>query len=207
MKYQEINFPVEFHGDDFIGNHINRFDKPTARNYFKWYISIKNERILILEQAVNSTQGFEAWNADLSIESLKKLQMWFDKVVEKRAVTDEEKKRHMSQFTEKWQKVIEPLEWVVTDKTRSICHDVGIYFAEILIKNNPHLSWGQNLTAKTFVYLNEPCVIAEGFSFSPYNIAHVCALKSLEGKNNNWEELYEYWDKWAKGTVKEDLKN
>ena len=90
MKYKKINIPNEFAGNFFSGDYINNFDRETAKQYFRWYMSVKNERIVELERAVQTTKGYENWKADLSIESLDKLQKWFENVVDKRSVTEYE---------------------------------------------------------------------------------------------------------------------
>lgn len=199
MKYNHIKIPKEFSGNPLAGSYINALDKKTAQKYFQWYMSIKDERIKVLEEAVKSTEGFENWLADFTKRSVIDLQSWFEKVVEKRSTTEEEKKLFMLQYDGTvWEKIIKPPEWVVTDQTRSLDHDVGIYFSEVLLKGNPNLSWGQDLTSKRSPYLNYPLVRGYHFSFNGHGIIHGSALKILEGKSINWEELYERWDKFAK---------
>jgi hypothetical protein len=129
-------------------------------------------------------------------------------VVEKRPTTDEEKKAYMSQFSGVWEVIEDPIEWIETAQTESLCHDVGIYFAEMLIKHNPHLKWGQDLKAKTSVDFNWPIVTdSKRFEFNPFTIAHVSALKALDGEKNDWEELFKFWDRWAKENMSEERKN
>jgi len=199
MKYKKINIPNEFAGNFFSGDYINNFDRETAKQYFRWYMSVKNERIVELERAVQTTKGYENWKADLSIESLDKLQKWFENVVDKRSVTEDEKKQYMSQFSGVWEVIEDPIEWTITEETKSLCHDVGIYFAEMLIKMNPHLHWGQDVKSKRSVDFNYPIVISgKKFQFNSFTIAHVSALKALKGKQNDWQNLYKYWDDWAK---------
>lgn len=199
MKYIPINIPKEFSGNPIAGDYFRTWDSNTAKKYFQWFMSAKDERIKILEEAVQSTPGFEHWKADFSKESLYALQPWFESVVEKRALTEEEKKLFMRQYNGTiWAKTTNPPEWVVTDLTRSIEHDVGIYFSEVLIKHNPNLSWGQNLTAKRSPDFNRPVVQGQNFSVYGHSIAHGRALTTLKGEQKDWKELYEIWDNHAK---------
>jgi hypothetical protein len=206
MNYKLIDIPEEFRGTLISGDYINQFDRETAKRYFQWYMSIKNERIITLEKAVQTTKRFEAWKADLSIKSLIELQYWFEKVVEKRPTTEEEKKAYMSQFSDVYEIIEDPIEWTLRDETESLCHDVGIYFAEMLMKNNPHLIWRQDIKSKS-VDRNWPIVSANKFTFNPYTIASVSALKILDGEQINLEELFTFWDNWAKKCMTEEKKN
>jgi len=208
VNYAVINIPREFKGDDIIGDYINKFDKGTAIKYFQWYMSIKNERIIVLEKAIKSTHEFSQWNANLSVESLGRLQMWFERNVEKKPATENEKRKFMAQFSGVWEIVMNPLEWVLTKQTESLCHDIGIYFAEVLMKHNNNLHWGQDLTHKRSPNFNYPQLLGgKNFEFNPYKIAHVSALKALDGEKNDWLKLFNFWDSWAKQNIEIENKN
>lgn len=189
MKYTYFDIPGQFVGS------ISHFDRKRAREYFKWFISVKDERLKILERAVQTTKNFESWEADFSVFSLTPLQKWFESVVEKRSTTEREKETQKKIYTgtkfEQYFKETGPTQWTLSEITESICHDVGIYFAEVLIKNNQGLKWGQDVRTKTSINRHYPVV--QGFvgaDFNPQMALRNFALNYLGDKKLNWSEIY-----------------
>ena len=129
MKYTYFDKPKEFLGS------VLEFDKHKAQQYFQWFLFIKDKRIKVLEEAVQSSKGFEEWTANYSVNSLKCLQKWFESVVEKRDTTEVEKNTEIkaykgTQFEESFMDD-GPAEWTITDLTESICQDVALFPIQI----------------------------------------------------------------------------
>lgn len=188
MIYKYFEIPDKFCID------LKQANKKIGAEYFEWFMSIKDKRINILEEAVKSTEGFEFWLADLSIDSLYVLQNWFEIVVEKRPTTEDEKKAEIRLFAgSKLEEYFENrgfTQWTLSEITESICLDVGIYFGEVLVKNNPGLKWGQNITRKNEFHNNYPAVLSSiGPDFYPDSI-RTSALKVIEGIQIDWQEFY-----------------
>lgn len=188
MNYLYCDIPDQFAGS------IQHFDRPKARAYYKWFMSVKDERVKILETAVRTSGSFENWKADYSITSLTLLQKWLESVIEKRPFTQRESeilsKRFIGTMLETEADTDELPPWTLTEITESICHDVGIYFAEVLLRNNPSLKWGQNVRSKLYIDRNYPIVQGfRGMDFNP-RIMREHALDYVNGDSIDLHKAY-----------------
>lgn len=188
MIYKYFDIPNEF------CINLAQANKKLGAKYFEWFLSVKDERIKILEEAVQTTSGFEGWKADFSINSLLSLQRWFESVVERRSTTNKEKEAEIKLFSgTKLEEYFEKkgyTQWTLSENTESISQDVGIYFGEVLINNNAGLKWGQNITRKNEYHNNYPAVLSSfGPDFYPDSI-RTFALKVLDGEKIDWKKFY-----------------
>lgn len=134
------------------------FTKEEAKQYMLWFLSIKRERIEILEKSVQNI--FPEWRADYTEFSLINLYVWFGKQVAYKLISKEEKSEIENQIikTPLFVNVIPIPESTFTDETVSICFDVGCYFGETLIFNDKEIKWLQKLNSLNYIYYGQPLV-------------------------------------------------
>ncbi len=128
-------------------------------------------------------------------ESLIDVWQWFEDKIEMEPRPQEEIEAEIKARPD-WMK-----EYVATKdftiKTRSIAYDISIYFAEVMIANNPKLYWGVETKPKSLHGVNWSRLMGLGksglISAWPFNLIDVCMRKSLKEKNPNY--LYELYKK------------
>ena len=142
--------------------------KEEVKEYFKWFISIKNERLQILEKSVQEI--YPEWKLDYTKNSLVDLYLWFKTKVAYRKMTDWEKmeiKKQISQ-TPLLTDVISLPELTLSDEAVSICFDVGVYLGDTLIHQNSEIKWVTKLNSAKYIYYGQP-LIAKSMSKVPLN--------------------------------------
>jgi hypothetical protein len=152
----------------FANKSFFEFTRDEAKQYLQWFLSIRDERISILESQVK--QSYLKWNADYTKGALIDLYNWFKKQVSYRKMTDEEKEQIRNQVsrTPLLVGVIPTPGVTFTDETVSICFDVGLYFGETLIANIQSLKWMQKISSTNFIYYAQP-LLAKTKSKVPVN--------------------------------------
>ncbi len=185
---------------------FNSMSKEELKGYYKWYLNIIPERMKILERAVKSTKGYEDWKADYSPDSLIKLGQWFYENVETRKLTEEEIKAVYDNSPE-WFREVEIEDWELTRKTISLSIDIGMYLANVFIKNHPQVKWYHCIRcSKNNIDYGKP--VLKGFgkvSFEPTNMSLVQAYSIVRGKKKG-EGLRRIYDIWSKD-IKEEMKD
>jgi hypothetical protein len=151
---------------------IRELPKKELKEYFKWFLEVIPGRTAELGKAVQETPGFEAWEPDLTPESLEPLGKWFEGQVERRPRTPEE----IEKIEQKIKAGLgsKPMPIVVSDKeltyrTLSLAMDVGMYFCQVLQKNVPGLRWEQPLGSKNFIDYGQPVLMGFKSSLAPFN--------------------------------------
>jgi hypothetical protein len=167
--YSLVKIPV------FAEKDIYSFSKAEAKEYYKWFVGIKNHRLQILEATVQEI--YPNWKLDYERNSLIILYEWFGKRVSYRNMTDKEKIQVKEQIskTPLFVDVIDIPETTFSDETVSICFDIGIYFGETLINNIPGAEWIQKINSANFIDYAQP-LIATKISKVPVN-----PRRSMEG--------------------------
>jgi hypothetical protein len=197
---------------------FRKFSKKDCQAYKEWFFEIMPKRIEGLISAVHATPGFEHWNADYSPNSLDVLGEWFAQVAANREKSKEElevakydvaafqlsvtKKTWTQEELETTKQQLEFLNFVgyeswlkpvLTERTKSIAFDVGLYLSQVFLKQYPQLTWSQNTTAKKDANYGQPVLM--GFGKVPCNcmwkmevLAYSLADKSKTGKR--LRELY-----------------
>lgn len=152
----------------FANKDIYTFSKEEAKEYFKWFTSIKSERLQILESKVQ--EMYPEWKLDFTRNSLINLYEWFGKKVMYRNMNDEEKEEIKKQIskTPLLVGVIEIPETTFTDETVSICFDIGVYFGDALIFNVLGAKWIQKINSTSYIDYAQP-IIATKVSKVPFN--------------------------------------
>ncbi len=185
--YPIIKLPIKY---SYLNPAIlSENSKETWAAYKKWFLNIKDERIIELALEIQRTSDYSGWSADHTIESIASLSAWFPKVIGSRRPTSAEKAwilqnvphgpgRNMS------------LKYQLNEKTLSLCFDVGIYIGETVIKHNPTLKWkqlqGQHLWAGMLAITGElrhdPSFKPQkNFPREPFSMVRAVAIQIIEG--------------------------
>ena len=181
----------------FANKDFYDFTKKEAKEYLHWFLSIKDERIFILESWVKYV--YPNWNASYTKESLIVLYEWFRKQVSYRPMTLDEKNRLEDQIniTPLFIGIIPIPQTTFTDETVSICFDIGIYLGEMLINNLSGLQWFQKLTSKNYIDYAQPLIGKKESSVpvNPRRIVESVAQRIIENdpKQISFEKLYDDW--------------
>jgi hypothetical protein len=165
------------------------------RRYFRWFVNNISARVAVLEAAVRSTPGFEAWRADDTRKSFELLGVWFASRIEVRRKTAEElidERRRMGKF---WHPDQPHSDVVVTDQVMCIAHDIGMYFGRSL-GTQLELPWSQDW-APTSVSYGDPILRGRRsrMSLSPAHILAVHAQKLAKGTDDarRLASLFDIW--------------
>jgi len=162
----------------FANKDIYTFSKEEAKEYYKWFTSIKRERSQILESEVQEI--YPEWKLDYTRNSLINLYEWFRKKVMYRNMNKEEKEELKEQIskTPLLVGVIEIPETTFTAETVSICFDIGVYFGDALIFNVLDAKWIQKINSTNYIDYAQP-LIATKVSKVPFNPRRV--IESMAG--------------------------
>jgi len=170
-------------------------DTKEAQAYYDWFLESIPVRISVLEKAIQTTEGYQDKDLNLTPESLKWLGCWFSDQVEVRKRTEHEMKTIYDEAPE-WFKQVEIDDWELTERTFSLAFDIGMYFGNVLLKNNPKLQWTMVTKPKKYTHVKQP--IIEGLSnmkLNPVAIMITCAYSFIR-KNDGPNLLSELYDNW-----------
>lgn len=189
MKYPLITIPKELDKSFFEMNQIE------AQKYLDWVLSIKEERLDILNKAIRESNNKE-WKFDFSSNSLTPLFDWFRSVIHLRNMTRNEIRIEEEKIKGLLRGYVDIGVKTFTDETISICFDVSMYFGEVLRKEKG-LNWAFVLKPKRYVEYAQPILIKEGINtkLNPRRIIENLARGIL---NDEFEEdelikLYNIW--------------
>lgn len=190
--YPLINVEQPFASKDFFS-----FTKEEAKEYLKWFLKIKNERLQILESQVQ--QLFPEWKLDYTKDSFEKLYEWFSKTVAYRPMTENEKEevKRQIEITPLLVDVVPIPEKTFTNETVSICFDIGMYFGEALIFNVSSVKWVQKITSTSYIDYAQPLIANQKSKvpINPRRIAESLAQQILDKdiKKTTFAELLDKW--------------
>ncbi|MGN6196508.1 MAG: hypothetical protein ACTHOB_16330 [Ginsengibacter sp.] len=175
------------------------FTKDEAKEYLQWFLSIKDERLIVLEFYVK--KAYPEWQANYSEESLIDLYKWFEKQVAYRKVIEEEKKEIENQIskTPLFTGIIPIPQFTFTDETVSVCFDSAIYIGEVLINKLPKVKWLQKLNSKNYIDYAQPLIGEKGgkVPVNPRRVVESIARRILDKDEEqiSFEIVYEKWFK------------
>ena len=151
------------------------FTKTEAKEYLQWFLTIRSDRLKILEAHVQ--QAHPDWKLDYSKTSFDKLYHWFKDQIAYRPMNEKEKEEVKKQLstTPLLAEVIPIPQNTFTDQTVTVCFDVGVYLGDALIFNIPELTWLQKLRSTNYIDYAQP-LIAKKESKVPLN-----PRRALEG--------------------------
>lgn len=184
MSYRIIQHPFTLK--------LREMSNSDLKQYFKWFLGVIPERVSELTNTVNSSPGYENWQANQMPDSLNVLGEWFATQINVHQRSHEDIQRIKSHF----QYPIEIPNEVLTEKTYSIAIDVGIYLSQVLLKVYPMIKWEQQLDNKRFADYGQPVLV--GLTLLPLNplrititLANGLAIKKQTG--SRLKELFDYW--------------
>ena len=188
MKYEIIQPPFTLR--------FRTMSREEANDYFDWFMEQIPLRIKILEEAVQSTVGYEDWRADYTPESLERLGQWFYEHVETRKRTEREKETIYSRAPE-WFRGVEIEDWELTDRTFSLAMDIGMYLSRVLQKNLPGLRWEMVTKPKNDADFQQPVLAGTGrLVLNPIWVLVTYAY-GVARHSKGPERLREIYDIWA----------
>ncbi|MEI6811104.1 MAG: hypothetical protein WCK60_03605 [Candidatus Nomurabacteria bacterium] len=178
----------------FAQKDIYTFSKEEAKEYYKWFISIKSERLQILVREVQKM--YPKWELDYTRNSLIKLYEWFERKVMYRNMNEEEKEQIKNQIakTPLLVGVIDIPETTFTDETVSICFDISVYLGDALIFNVNGTKWTQKINSTNNIDYAQPLIVSR--SGSPFNSRRVTESMagSILDKRENLFSFSELFD-------------
>ncbi len=164
------------------------------RAYREWFHENASQRIAELSQAVASSPGFSAWDADETPDSLVPLGEWFLSQVESRKRSGDELER----LTEKLSMPIDVPDEELTNRSFSIAMDVGIYFGRVVVRNVPGTSWTSLSKGRGLVDYGQPVVTGRGpVSLNPVRVA-VSLAYAYAAKEQGGIRLRQLYDVWSR---------
>ena len=153
--------------------------------YRIWFHQVRAGRIAELTRAVKSTAGYERWEPDATPASLDVLGSWLEGQVETRRKTAEE----VEGIRAKLRFPIDIPEDQLTDRTFSLAMDIGMYFAEVILKNVPGTRWDQPLKGRNVADYGQPVIM--GLGMVPLNPVSVVLTTAYRVSDNERARLRE----------------
>ncbi len=172
--------------------HFATMDENELRGYYQWFMRVMPTRIEELARAVGDTPGFEMWLPDCSVSSLGPLGLWFTTQVDTRERTPEE----IAAMNPTPQFPVEVPTYELTNRTYSLCLDMGMYFGRVMMEHHPSLRWTQLLKPKNAAYFGQPVIV--DFRGGPMNPVWLCitfATRIARGEPDaaRLTSLYNIW--------------
>jgi hypothetical protein len=157
-----------------------QMNRKETQQYFDWFLLHIPTRIEQLKQVVRR-EGIEI-NQDYTEEALFQLGTWFDYHVKKRSLTSKELEQITSK-TPTWFHNSMPRD-VITEKTISMCIDLGIYFGETLRHTHSSLHWDIVHKPKSDADYHQPILLPfrNRMQLNPVRILTVIANKVAGGE-------------------------
>ena len=165
--------------------------KPEIKEYYRWVLENIPTRVCLLEEFINTYYGYENWKADYSIDSLNLLRKWFNFQVEFREMTEQE----IAQIKSTLLFEISFDTELPTNRALSIAYDIGMYYGNLLIKNNPTLNWNIYFGSKKSVDYGHPQIFGFGkITFNPIRMLNTQLYILKDEPNDNCLiDLYNIW--------------
>jgi hypothetical protein len=133
------------------------------------------------------------WERTRTPQSLELLGHWFAQEVTIALRSDKEIAYEQSKLAIP----VEVSSTRLSDRTLSICVDVGMYFSQVILKNVPGTAWSQDL-AKSSMDYGQPVITGFGkVRLNPVRVILVRASKAARGLLNEAASLRELYDLWA----------
>ncbi len=190
MEYGQFFLPPKE-----LGIEGNRYDRPPemVKKYFEWYIKEIPNRMKIFQEYLDSNNANVV--LDYSEESLSKLWSYMVDITEYREIREDELKEYYPEgfYTDEERQELKKEAKTITTKTQLIALDVGAYFGEVLIRNNPTLRWDYFTKPNNHMDANTPVIVMfTDATMDPTNIVRNCLWRN---NKNRLMEVYYIWKK------------
>lgn len=176
---------------------LNRVDIPKAElwEFFQRFTGALAERTTILTALIHTDEAFASWVPDKPPGSLETLGGWFMANVHTRPRTETEV--FVEKSKSRFDFLVPPV--TLTDRTFSLAADIGMYFAQVLMRLHPDLRWTLPLGSKTFADYGQPVLhgFRNGPTPKPLGVASTVAWRTSTGKGYPYElrEALAVWSK------------
>lgn len=160
--------------------------------YATWFHESVPGRIEELTKAVTSTVGYDLWEPNMNPKSLEELSHWFESEVAtcRRSRAELEETRARMTFP------IDIPDKKLTNRTLSLAMDIGMYFAQVVLKNLPGTRWDQPLGNRRLADYGQPVIM--GFGAVSLNPVRVTVTNAYKAANNEKVDLRGLYDTWAR---------
>lgn len=158
--------------------------------YATWFHDSARGRIAELT-TVRSTSGYASWEPNATPESLEELGRWFEGQVETR-------KKDTEEIIEDRAKLTFPIDSdeELTNRSFSLAMDIGMYFAQVVLKNLAGTQWDQLLGNKRLADYGQPVIV--GFGTVPLNPVRVIVTTAYAISRKKPAQLRSLYDTWAR---------
>jgi hypothetical protein len=175
---------------------FREMSKKELRAYFKWFQEITPERIAEFASAVKSSPPFENWQPDFTPRSLDALGKWFATQIETRPRTREE----IAEFDAQAPYPIDRSAVELTNRTFSLAMDIGMYLAQVFLRNHPSVKMDQPFGSKRYIDYGQPVLVGFHGGKVPFNPVGLVVTLAYGLRNNTrtGEGLREIYDIWSK---------
>lgn len=174
-----------------VGFDFESMSTKDSERYVQEFIERVPYRLTQLQGVVSSDRP---WLADLSQDSLRALEPWFEGAVRTRPRTPSETTAIYS-IAPGWFRDV-PLDSELTIETISFAIDVGIYVAECLKRQYPErLHWRRENGGRRNMNYNRAVLggFAKKIAFEPILIGTNLAYGVSRGRHRDLGELYDNW--------------
>ena len=165
-----------------------------AKQYFNWFMDQMPFRLQILKDMVASTIP-EPLFSSLSEQAFYEMGVWLDKHLDMRELSPEEIEQNLVIFPQ-WIHSSLP-KMVLSERSISLCMDIGIYFGKMMIHNHPTLFWDYVRKPKSDANFQK--TVISGFpkkmNLNPVQIVYVIANKKMNGVStmDEFTTTYNVW--------------
>jgi len=188
-NYKIVTVPTNF------AKPFDEFSKEEAKEYLNWFLNKKEERKVLLQDIAK-----DYFIPDYSIESLKGVYYFMKDNVSYRVRSVHEVNRLNSEIN---MKGVEVSQKDLSETTVSICFDIGVYFGEVLIKNNSQLQWTYCIAPRRHVDYGQPVIKGNTkMDLNPRRIFEVIASKFVNYKSMPEDQIVELYDIWLESLCK-----
>jgi hypothetical protein len=169
-NYEPVTLPVDYNKRflDFTGEEIHA--------YYKWFLSVKGERLEHLCQYL-----FTNPSECLKEENLKVIETLLLHSVSTFSKPNEQIKKEASKIPLNLKNIVKPDNYLFDQRTLSICYDIGIYMGELIIKSDKKIKWELEIDDK-FRDFGQPIIVKKGnkFNVNPFIVAKNMAGRIYE---------------------------
>ena len=188
MEYGQFFLPPKE-----LGAEVDRYDRTPemVKNIFEWYIKEIPNRMKIFQEYLDSNNANVV--LDYSEESLSKLWSYMVDITEYREIREDELKEYYPEkfYTDEERQELKKEAKTITTKTQLVALDVGAYFGEVLIRNNPTLRWDYFTKPKKFMDAKHPVIVMfTDATMDPTNIVRNCLWRN---NKNELTKTYYLW--------------
>lgn len=172
---------------------FSKMTKKQAQEHFDWFVNEIPVRIKLLLGAIKASGVKNIEQFDISPESLPLLWAWLKERITTAPKSQEEIKELHSTLPN-W--VLEDIsDWKLDSGTLTMAVDVSLYFAEVFLKEFPHLHWGFKNKPKSDIDVNKPVIIGfKGGALNPPTVVINLCRSHVKGKvDKDLLSLFEVW--------------